>query len=324
MFKEGAQRNFVVSVLQHSRLSVDQIAKRLSVSGRTVRDWRREKHNMSLASARELAKIGGAKIPADVTIYDRREQLRNAGILGGRALFKKYGRVGGDKEKRKEAWQRWWLEKGKLLPSKILYQRKAIKYPARSVKLAEFVGILMGDGGISRRQVTVTLHSETDREFARYYSNLCESLFGVCPSITKIKNCKAVNVTISRTDLVQWCHKLGLPIGHKIRQGLDIPDWIKKSPEYSRACLRGLVDTDGSVFTHTYRVAGKEYRYKKIDFCTLSRSLLQSAYVIFRANGMKPYVAQGKKLRLESENDVSQYFKVIGSSNPKHLRRYRK
>ena len=144
--------------------------------------------------------------------------------------------------------------------------RKPIQYPRISAKLAEFVGILMGDGGISARQVVVTLHSETDKEFAVYYSDLCHELFGIRPNIAKVKSCNAVVAVISRTDLVEWCNSLGLPIGHKIRQGLDIPIWIKKNSQYSRACLRGLVDTDGSIFIHMYRVGGKQYKYKKLDF----------------------------------------------------------
>lgn len=250
------------------------------------------------------------------------EHLRRAGRLGGRALIAKYGRVGGDKEKRKIAWRAWWQSGGRKIYGNF-YDRKPIKYPRKSVKLAEFVGIMMGDGGISARQVVVTLNSETDIEFAQYYRDLCFGLFGIIPHTVKLK-CKAINLVISRTDLVEFCHTLGLPIGHKIRQGLDVPDWIKRNSAYARECLRGLVDTDGSVFTHRYRSAGKFYQYKKLDFCTLSKPLLKSDYDIFIDNGMHPYISQGKDLRLESRKDVERYFQVIGTSNPKHLKRYQK
>lgn len=254
--------------------------------------------------------------------FNKIEHLRVAGAKGGFATFAKYGSVGGDPQKRKAAWRAWWNEIGRFKESKILYKRKKIKSPQHCARLAEFVGILMGDGGITTRQVTITLHSETDREFAVYYSNLCEFLFDVRPTIIKIKRWKAVNLVVSRTELVEYCHELGLPIGDKIRQGLDIPLWIKENQAYSRACLRGLVDTDGSVFTHRYRVNGKQYAYKKLDFCTLSKPLLQSAYGIFVANGMRPYIAQGKKLRLESKLDIKRYFEIIGTNNAKHLKRY--
>lgn len=322
ILKLGAQQAFIEEVMEKSGLGASELAERLIVSGRSVRDWRREKCKMSLDTVKQLARVGGIKMPGDIALYDRQEQLRRASVLGGRAMVAKYGRVGGDEQKRKDAWRTWWSSEGKYKPSKILYKRKSIRFPRESAKVAEFFGIVMGDGGISPRQITVTLHSETDKEFAGYYAGLCYELFGVRPTVSKVKSSKALVVVISRTDLVQWCHTLGLPIGNKIKQGLDVPKWIKRNPAYARACLRGLVDTDGSVFKHKYRVGGKQYEYKKLDFCTLSSALLKSAYIIFRANGMSPYVRPGKILRLESQKDVARYFKIIGTSNPKHLRRY--
>lgn len=73
------------------------------------------------------------------------EHLRRAGRLGGRAIVAKYGKVGGSEEKRKAAWRAWWENGGRKIYGDF-YKRKPIKYPGRSVKLAEFVGILMGDG----------------------------------------------------------------------------------------------------------------------------------------------------------------------------------
>jgi hypothetical protein len=322
-FQADEQAAFMKSAFDKKKFDVEQLAKRFEVGSRTVRDWRRGKYKLPFRVLAEISRLTKVPIPDNVVMIDRAAHLRSVGAKGGAAVLAKYGHIGGDTQKRKDAWKRWWEKHGRHQESKILYKRKKIKYPRKSVRLAEFVGILMGDGGITARQVIITLHSENDKEFAEYYAGLCEILFGIRPSITKIKSCNAVNVVISRTDLVEWCHGLGLPIGHKIRQGLDIPDWIKKNPHYSRTCLRGLVDTDGSVFIHRYRVGRKEYRYKKLDFCSLSPALLRSAYTIFRANGMKPYVRPGKILRLENQEDVERYFRVIGSSNPKHLRRYK-
>ncbi len=322
IFPSGKQRTFIEAVMRRSGKSCDQLARVVDVSGRTVRDWRREKYKMSLVFAQKLSRFGDVALPRPLNTQRRYAHLGEAGKLGGQTIVAKYGVVGGDQEKRKSAWQAWWSAKGKYLPSKILHKRKPITYPRPSNKLAEFFGILMGDGGMSARQVVVTLHSKTDKLFAGYYRRLSYELFGVWPRVVKLKKAQAIHLVISRTDLVEWCHQRGLPIGHKIKQGLDIPIWIKKNPLYARFCLRGLVDTDGSVFAHRYWAGGKRYSYKKLDFCSLSMPLLQSAHAIFKANGMTPYISQGKKLRLESQKDIARYFQVIGSSNPKHLKRY--
>jgi len=43
-----------------------------------------------------------------------------------------------------------------------------IDKPERSSNLAEFIGIILGDGGITERQVTVTLHKHDDKDFCFY------------------------------------------------------------------------------------------------------------------------------------------------------------
>jgi DNA-binding XRE family transcriptional regulator len=323
IYDAGQQRTLIERVIRRSGKNCAQLATVFGVSGRTVYDWRRERCKISLVFAKKLARFANIPLPRPLRTQSRYAHTSGAGRLGGQAIIAKYGVVGGDQAQRKAAWQRWWKEQGQYLPSKILHKRKTINHPRPSNKLAEFFGILMGDGGISARQVVVTLHSETDRAFAQYYRRLAYQLFGVRPQLVKLKHAKAVHLVISRTDLVEWLHERGLPIGHKIKHGLDVPTWIKNNPRYSRFCLRGLIDTDGSVFAHQYRSGGKRYSYKKLDFCSLSTPLLRSAYTIFQANGMKPCVSRGKKLRLESQADMARYFRVIGSSNPKHLKRYR-
>ncbi len=302
-------------------VSIGEIADLFGVSERTVRHWRNERSRVPLIAVKRLAHIANVQLPRDLLIQDRLSHLSRVGRLGGRAVALKYGHIGGDMEKRKTAWLKWWEEGGKEKYGDF-YDRKSINKPKHSAKLAELCGILMGDGGISSRQVVVTLDSETDKEFASYVSALFSELFGVKPSVRKIKNARAVSMVVSRTELVDWLKGLGLPVGNKLRQGLDMPFWIKDNPVYSRACVRGLVDTDGSIFLHRYYSSGKRYTYKKLDFCSLSPALIETVYLILCKNGMNPYVSQGKKIRLESQKDVERYFEIIGTSNPKHLRRW--
>jgi intein/homing endonuclease len=117
--------------------------------------------------------------------------------------------------------------------------------------------------------------------------------------------------------------KLGLKKGDKVKQQVDIPDWIKQNRLYSIACLRGLVDTDGCIFTHSYRVNDKLYRYKKFSFTNSSKFLRQSVFAILKDNGLNPRMSQRKDVRLDSVSDIKKYFQLIGSHNPKHLKRFK-
>jgi intein/homing endonuclease len=149
-------------------------------------------------------------------------------------------------------------------------------------------------------------------------------LFGLKPSLRYIPKSSVNSIVVSRTNLVKYLHSLGLPIGNKIKQGLDIPDWIKRNQKFSLACIRGLVDTDGSIFTHSYKVNGKKYQYKKLCFTTASEPLLHSVYETLRGRGfVVRLVKRGKReVRIDGVEYMKRYLELVGSHNPKHLKRY--
>jgi hypothetical protein len=41
---------------------------------------------------------------------------------------------------------------------------------------------------------------------------------------------------------------VGLPCGNKIRNRASIPSWIFENEKYLKACIRVLIDTDGSIY----------------------------------------------------------------------------
>ena len=131
------------------------------------------------------------------------------------------------------------------------------------------------------------------------------------------------DVTISRKGLIAYMSSVGLVVGHKVRHQVDIPGWILDNEEYSLACVRGLMDTDGCVFTHRYKVGGKIYKYKKIAFTNKSKPLLNSVYSILKNIGLHPRFSTTFDVRLDSIQDVKSYMKIIGTHNNKHLKRYK-
>ena len=149
-----------------------------------------------------------------------------------------------------------------------------------------------------------------------------KELFRVDPSIYHSPKYSVNDIVISRTGLVEHLHSLGLLIGNKIKQNLDIPEWIVSRKEYAIACVRGLVDTDGCLIIHKYKVNGKWYLYKKLSFTTASSPLRSTVYRIFQEVGLTPRIAQNRDVRIDSQADMKKYFEIIGSHNPKHLNKY--
>lgn len=322
LFKEGKQRAFIENIQCH--LSVDEIAHICRCSPRTIRDWRREKFLMDRDAALFLSKKADIPFPQS----DIRE-TRNAywyttkgAAKGGYAVLKKYGHIGGDPERRKRAWRAWWEREGRFEPHPLLNNPLPFRRPRKSKDLAEFIGIVLGDGTIAKYQIAITLHSIDDMAYGVYIQKLVRKLFDVSMGIYTDKYDHASTYAISRIQLVNYCvEKLGIKRGNKVRQQVDIPDWIKKNLAFSIACMRGLFDTDGSVITHRYTVGGKNYRYKKLEFCSRSEPLRQSVYRLIKTLGLNARLSNRHSVWIDNRQDVNRYFEIIGSHNSKHLMR---
>jgi hypothetical protein len=320
-FKEGAQESFILGVKNRLFLDWSDMAKMLNISIRTLADWKKEKFSMSLDALEVLCKNANLPIPKKIKIKDPFWYAAKGARKGGLAKFKKYGCVS-DPEKRKNKWQKWWKENGKNKKSSIT-NPLPFKRPHFSVKVAEFIGIVLGDGGMTKNQIKITLHSVDDLEYSIFIEKLMEGLFGIVPGKHARHDCQAVNITISRILLVKFCtEKLGLKIGNKIKQQVDIPNWVMENDEFSVACLRGLIDTDGCLIIHKYKSKEKYYTYKKIGFTSRSAPLLKSVSSILNNLGIKNRFSGKYDIRIEANNDVELYFKLVGTNNPKHLKRY--
>lgn len=201
---------------------------------------------------------------------------------------------------------------------------KEIKRPARTVELAKFIGIMLGDGGIrSKYQLTISFNYKTDREFAEYVTRLIKRLFAVEHIISKRKDSLGADIIISSASVIDFLLKQGLKAGNKVKHQVDIPAWIKRNMEFQKACLRGLVDTDGSLYCHRYKVNNKWYKYLKLDFTSCSEPLLRSAYAIFSNLGIRASL-KGVHITVSAKAEVNRYFATVGSSNIKFLDRWMK
>jgi len=323
VFPKGEQFRFLEKARTILGLDYSEMAGLLKVHPRTLNDWKREAGSMPLPIVEKIAREGKMKMPVHAKIRDPFWYVKEgAGSKGGATVYKKYGRIGGDPEYRKKKWYEWWEREGKRKYS-FIGVCKPIAQPRRSKDLAEFVGIVLGDGGISKRQITFTLHAVDDKPYSKFIISLVKSLFNVPVRNHNHNNSLGVDYVISRSELVRFCtERLGLKVGGKVRQQVDIPLWIKKNKDYATVCVRGLIDTDGSIFTHRYRVGDRWYNYKKLQFTSRSQPLRQSVFRILQELGLHVRLARDYYVWIDSQNDMKRYFEIVGSHNPKHLKRY--
>lgn len=323
-FPKGKQQEFLLQSKEQLCVTWQEIAEISGTSLRNLNDWRNEKISMSFVAMEKICKKRKCTIPRRMTVKDAYWYVTKGAKAGGKAIVKKYGIVGGDQEYRRKKWREWWEKEGKFRPSKIT-QPLPFKKPKFSEELAEFVGILLGDGGISEHQITITLNSVTDKEYLKFVQKLIKKLFQIPVGFYSHNHSLARRIVISRTALVEYLiDTIGLKQGNKVKQQIEIPQWIKGNRQYSIVCVRGLIDTDGCIIIHRYLSKGKRYCYKKVSFTNRSYPLIQSVSDILSNIGIKNRIVKDKwDVRIEARKDVEKYFKAVGTHNPKHLNRYK-
>ncbi len=209
------------------------------------------------------------------------------------------------------------MELGKPLINPAKSHRKPVKVPGESPELAEFFGILLGDGGINNDwQVNIALNSIADATYAKYVTRLCETLFAVAPAVRKSKNRNTLVISLASTTVVNFVVSKGLVRGNKIKGGARIPDWILANKEYRKNCVRGLMDTDGCLYVHVHQVLNKEYKNIGLCFSSYAPGILGGVATIFEEFGIIPHITnKGRCIYLYQADAVAKYLDVFGTSN---------
>ena len=204
--------------------------------------------------------------------------------------------------------------------------RKVVRLPVESIELAEFFGIMIGDGGINNLwQANVTLNTVADAQYITHVVALIERLFYATPRVMARRTRKATVISLASTTVVDFLVRMGLPRGNKLKHGLKIPGWILRQKAYKIACVRGLVDTDGCLVLHIHKVSNKKYWNLYLSFSSKSPVLLTQVADILLETGLHPSFASNRReIYLYSAQCVKKYLSIVGTSNDRIKRVYTK
>lgn len=144
-----------------------------------------------------------------------------------------------------------------------------------SKELAEFIGIMLGDGKISHFQVLVTLGNK-ELNYANHVCDLMEQLFLVRPKIAT-RATGYHDVYIGSVLLTKWLMTQGL-VTNKVKYQVDVPKWIFSKKVYMKMCLRGFFDTDGSVYKLRHGIQLSFTNYSVPLLLSLQSMLLRLQY----------------------------------------------
>lgn len=322
----GRQREFLKRVKAYFGGGWDEIAGVCKVHPRTIRDWAREKYYMNYGTAVLLSKITNTIIPNEGRILPEYWSVKKASKLGGKRHFGLYGPPGTIESRRKGGLrsQEKFRADPELAKKKGFITRKSIKSPKKSSDLAEFIGIMLGDGGIwSNYQISISFNMYEDIKYANYIQGLVTRLFSLSSKIRIREKYGNGDIVVSGRNLVDFLERHGVKKGNKVTKKVDIPKWIWTSEDYKIGCLRGLIDTDGCFYRHKYRVNGKEYTYLKMCFTSYSPPLLKSVTTILKDLGFNPRNTAKNRVYLYTLPQLHRYFRKVNSRNPRYLNIYR-
>jgi len=177
-------------------------------------------------------------------------------------------------------------------------------------ELAEFFGIMLGDGNLSHFQVIVTLGNKEDK-YAMHIVNLIENLFEVRPKIS-IRKKGYKDVYLGSVDLTSWLKKEGL-VYNKVESQVDVPKWIYNTREFMESFVRGFFDTDGSIYKLRFG--------NQISFKNKSVPLLKSLQKILKKLEYSPSKISSDAVYLTRRKDLERFRLEISSNNPSKKKR---
>lgn len=195
--------------------------------------------------------------------------------------------------------------------------RNDVKIPTKySNELAELFGILLGDGHISHFQMIVTLGAK-ESSYVLYIQELISKIFGTKPKValrkTAIHNKYYRDIYLGSVKVTRWLLEQGL-VYNKVKSQVTIPNWIYENEDYIRSCIRGLFDTDGSIYKIKFGI--------QISFCNHSLPILESLQKMLKKLQFHPSNISSWQIYITRTEDVERFFREIRPSNQKHLDRY--
>ncbi|MDP2631123.1 MAG: LAGLIDADG family homing endonuclease [Candidatus Uhrbacteria bacterium] len=190
---------------------------------------------------------------------------------------------------------------------------KFVELPPLSIDLAEFMGIMFGDGHRSDGQLVITINSRDDFGYIAYVRTLIAKLFSRDAGVVHRTCQNTADVYFSSVKAVLYLEGLGLTAKNKVREQVDVPSWVRDNVAYSKGFIRGFFDTDGSI----YRLRNGSVQ---MSFSNRSKPLLDSLRRMLLELSFHPSKST-HVFYLTRKKDLQKYISVIGFGNPKHVQR---
>lgn len=191
-------------------------------------------------------------------------------------------------------------------------------------ELCEFVGAIIGNGNLwsdgSRFRVELTGDPKLDIQYFNYLSAISNNLFRKKPYALRIHE-RGLRWRLQSKEAYTLLQELGIPTGKGKSHKITIPDLIlRKGWAYCKWTIRGIMDTDGTLF-----FSKKTYPqpiYPTIELRTCNVELAKQLKTLLVMNGFRARMRgdqkEGFHVALHGTAMLTNWANHIGFSNPKH------
>ncbi len=182
----------------------------------------------------------------------------------------------------------------------------------------------------ARFRIGLTGHPILDRGYYNYLSEIAYRTFGKRPYKFKV-HYGGLCFILQQKGAFLFLKKIGLPSGPKART-ITIPKPIlRKGWKYTRCTIRGIFDTDGTLFfsKKTY----KEPVYPTIEISTssgalarqLSDILCRHSFRVSMRRHLREYSTGAEyHIAMHGVKMLEKWFNEVGSSNSRHMDKFLK
>ena len=136
------------------------------------------------------------------------------------------------------------------------------------------MGVALGDGNLSKSSRATRLRISCDNKYPKLIGKISSALSelfkdNIVSQYHRKDNCTDVYVYSNKLEnILGWT----ATDGSKYMQNVRVPSWVFYNKEFMKNCLRGLIETDGSVY--------KDRKYLYVNFTTINHGLSQDVQII--------------------------------------------